>query len=156
MLAQRKVAKRRSKLGTEIFRVAHVSFQQFCWMPCYYFKIPATKGGEAKAKVKVFPDLVCHVSCYLHLFCYLIMSVERMNNGFWLQREAKLRKLEVVWYNEQLDENQAHIDYSMGGELDGSFEKIVGNHLLLAGPLIDFYLKEIGTEPSLKNFIEVI
>ena len=73
------------------------------------------------------------------------MSVERMDNGFWLQRETKPRKLEVVWYNEQPDENQAHIDYSMGGELDGSLEKILGNHLLLAGPLIYFYLKEIGT-----------
>ena len=73
------------------------------------------------------------------------MSVERMNNGFWIQREIKLRKLEVVWYNELADENQAHPDYSMGGELDGSLEKIVGNHLLLAGPLIDFYLTEIGT-----------
>ena len=34
--------------------------------------------------------------------------------------------------------------YGMAGDLDGDLERVVGNHILLAGPLIGSYLKEIG------------
>lgn len=78
------------------------------------------------------------------------------NNVFWLSRERKLKSLEVEWCRrEQNDENDStgnkedRKDYSMGGTLDGELERVVGNHVLLAGPLIDFYLLEIG-----KAFLE--
>lgn len=78
------------------------------------------------------------------------------NNVFWLSREKKLKSLEVEWYRrQQKDENDStgnkedRKDYSMGGSLDGELERVVGNHVLLAGPLIDFYLLEIG-----KAFLE--
>ena len=36
------------------------------------------------------------------------------------------------------------LDYGMAGSLDSGLEKVLGNHLILAGPLSDGYLKEIG------------
>ena len=65
-------------------------------------------------------------------------SSER-NYSFWLQYEHKLATFERKWYNECGDDK----DYTMGSELS-SAEKIVGNHLVLASPTIDSYLKQIG------------
>ena len=36
-------------------------------------------------------------------------------------------------------------DYSMGSEMIADIEKVVGNHLALVGPMLDGYLKEIGS-----------
>ena len=66
---------------------------------------------------------------------------------FWLERESKLRKFEPSWYKEEVeaDKNKHKVkDYSMSGALDGELEKVVGNRLLLAGPLVDSFLYEIG------------
>ena len=51
------------------------------------------------------------------------------------------------WMNnkKQIEENgSCKIDYSMGGELNERIEKDEGLRLILSGPLVDFYLAEIG------------
>ena len=66
---------------------------------------------------------------------------------FWLERENKLRKFEASWYQEMQikDKDKAKKkDYSMSGALDGDLEKVVGNRMLLTGPLVDSFLHEIG------------
>ena len=40
--------------------------------------------------------------------------------------------------------NEKGQDYSMGGDLDGELERVVGNGVLLTGPLLDHVLWDIG------------
>jgi hypothetical protein len=68
------------------------------------------------------------------------MSGER-DDAFWLPNEHKLATFERKWYKEVVSEDKR--DYTMSGELS-SAEKVVGNHLVLAGPMVDGYLKEMG------------
>ena len=65
------------------------------------------------------------------------------NNQFWNSKENQLKKFEAKWYSDS-EHKEDRKDYSMHGSLDGELEKVVGSHLLLAGPLIDSYLWEIG------------
>ena len=74
------------------------------------------------------------------------------NDTFWLDREKKLKKFEAFWFQNlegvELEENLSSQlrkkDYSMAQDLDGDLEKVVGNRLLLAGPIVDSFLSEIG------------
>lgn len=64
------------------------------------------------------------------------------NDNFWYGREKKLRELEVKWFKENNGDKCP--DYSMNGDLDGGLEKVVGNRVLLTGPLLDHVLWDIG------------
>jgi len=64
-------------------------------------------------------------------------------NTFWLSKERKVKRYEANWYKESVNQEDSNT-YSMGGDLDGELEKIIGNHLLLSGPLVDQYLSQIG------------
>ena len=75
------------------------------------------------------------------------MSSER-NATFWMPNQHKVSGFESQWYKEVVSKDKR--DYSMDGELKGDCEKVVGNHLLLAGPIIDGYLQEIGLAISAK------
>ena len=58
-------------------------------------------------------------------FCYHKMA-ERMNTSFWKKREDELKSFEIKWYTQNVNRSK-DIDYSMGGKLDNSIEKITGN-----------------------------
>ena len=67
------------------------------------------------------------------------------NDTFWRAKEVQLSTFESSWYKEKVNtESKDSKDYSMGGTLNGDLEKIVGNHLVLAGPMVDGYLRQIG------------
>ena len=70
-----------------------------------------------------------------------IIMVER-SDQFWLRKEHELSTFETGWYKEKV--NQCSADYSMGGKLENNLERTIGNHLVLAGPVMDSYLEEIG------------
>ena len=59
-----------------------------------------------------------------------------------MKPELDLGTFERNWYLEHVKKDSS--DYSMDGELSGYDEKVIGNNLVLAGPMIDGYLKEIG------------
>ena len=82
---------------------------------------------------------------------------ERANNSFWIDIEHKLCTFESSWYKEHVNKTQKpdgeeeqvvikhqQKDYSMGGQLNNSLEKVIGNHLVLVGPVVDSFLEEIG------------
>ena len=62
---------------------------------------------------------------------------------FWTGQELNLASFEPQWFSSASVQNSRQ-DYTMNGELDQSLEKTLGNHLCLAGPMIDSYFKEIG------------
>lgn len=64
------------------------------------------------------------------------------NSSFWNEREMALVDHERKWFADSVRSDVTN--YTMGGELNQEAEKITGNRLLLAGPLVDGYLKEIG------------
>ena len=76
----------------------------------------------------------------LRSFCRLSGLAERGDN-FWLHQSEKLKEFEKSWYAEIKDDQ---CDYSLKGEMESTFEKMVGNHLCLAGPMVDGYLQQIG------------
>ena len=67
---------------------------------------------------------------------------------FWHHREFEVSSLEGKWFKESV--NPDTTDYSMAGELTNDLERTVGNHLVLAGPMVDGYLKQIGSAMSWK------
>lgn len=75
------------------------------------------------------------------------MSSER-NGKFWIHNELKLSSFEARWFqklNEEEDRTMTTTpDYSMNGVLDRELERTLGNRVVLAGPMVDTYLKEIG------------
>jgi len=64
-------------------------------------------------------------------------------NTFWLPKESRVKRYEASWYKESVNKEDSE-NYSMGGDLDGNLEKIVGSHILLSGPLVDQFLQQIG------------
>jgi hypothetical protein len=69
------------------------------------------------------------------------MSAER-NTNFWVQEELRLGTFEGRWAREVVAISQKNYG---GDDMDGKTEKLFGNRLVLAGPMIDGYLKEIGS-----------
>ena len=67
---------------------------------------------------------------------------------FWMHRELQLSMFEGEWYKKNVINDNT--DYSMSKTLTGDSEKVVGNHLILSGPLVDSYLKQVGNAMSLK------
>ena len=68
-------------------------------------------------------------------------SQTERSGKFWIKTELRLSSFERPWLQNEIKFPK---DYSMGSEMDSEIEKNVGNHLVLVGPMLDGYLKEIG------------
>ena len=68
---------------------------------------------------------------------------ERMLNGLWEGEEKMVRARQVEWYKDHVN-HQSNGKFSLGGEVDGDIERVVGSRMYLAGPMIDKQLKQIG------------
>lgn len=72
-------------------------------------------------------------------------SNERMNNGFWQKQTDMVRSRQAEWYKEHVN-LQDDGEFSAGGVLNGSAERVLGSRMYLAGPIVDKYLKQIGQQ----------
>ena len=62
---------------------------------------------------------------------------------FWDRQSSKLKKFEEKWYHEEVKDD-------VTGKMDNTFEKMLGNHLIFAGPVVDGYLQQVGNSMMLK------
>ena len=70
------------------------------------------------------------------------MSKERGNN-FWFEGELRVGTCESRWTKEIIDSGNTEKFFG-GDEMNATVERDIGYHLLLAGPMVDGFLKEIG------------
>ena len=68
---------------------------------------------------------------------------ERMLNGLWREQESHVRARQAEWYREHVNQ-ESSCKFSLGGEVNGDVERVVGSRMYLAGPMIDKTLKLIG------------
>ena len=74
------------------------------------------------------------------------MAERKGNKLFWKDQENKLVAFECVWKAVGM----LSLDCSNGGVLDGEVESSFGNRLILAGPVYDDFLMEIGVRIQAK------
>ena len=67
-------------------------------------------------------------------------QTERIDK-FWIKTDLRLSSFERSWLRNEMELPK---DYSMGSEMDTEVEQNVENRLILVGPMLDGYLKEIG------------
>lgn len=90
------------------------------------------------------------------LFSWTVeIKMAERNDSFWIENEFKLREFERGWLDEvkksdeeiKKDESkkcEKEKDYSMSGELDQRVERNIGNRVVLIGPMVDSYLKNLA------------
>ena len=67
---------------------------------------------------------------------------ERSTENFWSAQQFKFSSFESNLFKENV--SKSSLDYLCGGKFDEKTEKNLGNRLVLSGPLIDFYLEDMG------------
>ena len=68
---------------------------------------------------------------------------ERMTDGFWEGHMKMVQSRQAEWYKVHVNQ-QNNSDYSLGGQLNGDTERVVGSRMYLAGEMVDQFLQEIG------------
>ena len=68
---------------------------------------------------------------------------ERMTDGFWEGHMKMVQSRQSEWYKSHVNQ-QNNSDYSLGGQLNGDTERVVGSRMYLAGEMVDQFLQEIG------------
>ena len=72
---------------------------------------------------------------------------ERFVNGLWLDQQKHVRARQIAWYKEHVNLEPSE-KFSLGGEVDGSIERVVGSRMYLARPMINKTLTLIEPEQS--------
>ena len=65
------------------------------------------------------------------------------NEKFWTPLEHQKFSHETAWFRDVVNVKEGE-EFSCGGKLDGTMEKIVGCRTYLAGPMVDEFLEEIA------------